>query len=344
MNPPDSLVVRRGGRSVLVPRRSALAGTALAVVLAAVIVLSCSVGSLGISPARSLTALLGLADRAEVHVVQQVRFPRVLAGALAGAAFGAAGCLTQTLARNRLATPEIMGVQGGATVGVVISLLGTTAGTLGAWWAGTAGAVAVAVVIVLLAGGLGTRGYRVLIVGLGVSITVAAVTDLVLASLPVHDAEGLFAWSIGSMAGAGHERAVPVAAGLAVLLPVAVVAGRWLSLLRFEEDVAASLGRSPSAIKALALVLAVLLAGLAVAVGGPIGLLSLAAPVIAARLTGPARVPVVCSALVGAILLALADLAGRTVAGTEVPVGVLTGLLGGPFLLWVLLTDDRARA
>jgi iron complex transport system permease protein len=136
--------------------------------------------------------------------------------------------------------------------------------------------------------------------------------------------------------------AVPVAAGLAVLLPVALLSARRLSALRFTEDVAAALGERPPVARAVTLGLAVTLAGLAVGIGGPIAFVALAAPVLAGALAGPSRVPLVGSALIGAFLVVAADTFGRILfEGTEVPVGVVTSVLGGPFLLWTLLTDRR---
>lgn len=340
--PPDSIVVRGGTFSVLLPRRASLAALAVGLVGAVVVALSIVASSTNLGALEAVSALFGSGTRGHVLLIQQFRLPRIVAGLLAGAALGVAGCLTQTLARNRLATPDFLGVNDGATAAVLVTVVGSGTGMIGAWWAGPVGAIVAAVLVVLVAGGLGTQGYRVLVVGLAMSTVASAVTDLVLARRALITASGVFTWSIGSLTGRGYPVAIPVAIGLAVLLPVALLAGRQLAVLRLDEDVAATLGVNPRLARAFVLVMAVALAGLAVGVGGPIGFVAMAAPILAARLAGPARVPLVSSGLVGAVLVAAADTLGRVVAPpVEVPVGVITSALGGPFLLWVLLSDNR---
>ncbi|MCP2261208.1 iron complex transport system permease protein [Streptoalloteichus tenebrarius] len=341
--PPDSVVLRRGALSVLLPRRATLAALGLGVLAAAAVLVSTVVGAGQLSPGQALSALFGEGGRGAVLMVQQFRLPRVIAGLLAGAALGVAGCLTQTVANNRLATPDLLGVTDGATVAILVAVTGSTAGMIGAWWLGPVGAVAAGALVVLAAGGADTGGYRVLVVGLALSVTVRAVTDLVLSQQGLHTSAAVFTWTIGSLNGRGYPVAVPVGIALALLLPLAVLAGRQLSVLRFDDDVAATLGVDPRRARLLVLVMAVLLAGLAVGVGGPIAFVAMAAPVLAARLAGPARVPLVGSALVGGALVVVADTLARVATEHELPVGVVTNILGGPFLLWVLLSDKSVR-
>ncbi|MDL4770561.1 iron chelate uptake ABC transporter family permease subunit [Actinomadura xylanilytica] len=340
--PGDSLVLRSGGRSVLIPRRGALAVLGLAALTALVLAGCVVLGSSVLSPADALGALFGRGSRAAVLMVREFGLPRIVAGMLVGAALGAAGCLTQTLARNRLATPDFLGVNEGATLSVLLALAGG-AGGLGAWWSGPLGALLAAGLVLLLSGGTGARGYRVLVVGLAVAAILRSLVELLLAKKDLDLAEAMFTWSVGSLNGRGYSSAAALAAGLAVLLPLALLGGRRLRLLRFGEDVVRVLGTDPGRTRLLVLATATALAGLAVGVGGPIGFIALSAPVVAARLTGPARVPLVASALVGAVFVALADTIGRTVMGdTEVPAGAIAGIVAGPFLLYVLLREQRA--
>ncbi|MFD7827568.1 Fe(3+)-hydroxamate ABC transporter permease FhuB [Kitasatospora sp. NPDC059803] len=334
--PKPDLVLRRGAWSLLLPRRALLASLALAAALLAIVVVSAHAGQSELGLGRTLQAVFGYGDRLDVLLVQKFRLGRIVAGLAAGAALGLAGCLTQTLARNRLATPELLGVNDGATAAVLISA--TVSGTFGAWWAGPLGALAAVLVVTLVSGGLGAQGYRVLVVGLAMSALASAVIQVALARRSLNSAGSLYVWTSGSLNGRDYAVATPVLIGLAVLVPLALAAARRLAVLRFDDSVAASLGVDPGRVRLGCLLLAVALAGLAVGVCGPVGFVALAAPVIAGRLAGPARVPVLGSALTGAVLVVLADTVGRVlIGGVEIPVGIVTTVLGGPFLLWVLL-------
>ncbi|MEV2243499.1 iron ABC transporter permease [Streptomyces sp. NPDC049970] len=342
VTPPDSTVVRAGALSWLLPRRSVLAAALLLPVLAVLTALAVMASSTGMSLSDTLAGLLGTGDAGTVMIVRDFRLPRVFAGLMVGAALGIAGCLTQTLAGNRLATPDLLGVNDGATAAVVAAAAGSTTGMVGAWWLGPIGAVAAAAVVVLCAGGAGSAGYRVLVTGIGVSTFIGAVGDLVMSRQNDNTAGGVFLWAVGSLNGRDWGVGTPLALVLLFLVPLALAVGHRLQLLRFDDDVAASLGVDLRKLRAVALALAVALAGTAVGVGGPIAFVALAAPILAQRLTGPTRVPVTGSALAGAALIAAADALGRVAAPVELPVGVVTSVLGGPFLLWVLFRPDRA--
>ncbi|MBO1419241.1 Fe(3+)-hydroxamate ABC transporter permease FhuB, partial [Streptomyces sp. FH025] len=330
------LVLRRGTWSLLFPRRALLASLGLAAALLAAVVVSAHAGQSELGLGRTFQAVFGHGERLDVLLVQKFRLGRIVAGLAAGAALGLAGCLTQTLARNRLATPELLGVNDGATAAVLISA--TTSGTFGAWWAGPLGALVAVLAVTLVSGGLGARGYRVLVVGLAMSALASAVIQVALARRSLNSAGSLYIWTSGSLNGRDYAVATPVLIGLAVLVPLALAAARRLAVLRFDDSVAASLGVDPGRVRLACLLLAVALAGLAVGVCGPVGFVALAAPVIAGRLAGPTRVPVLGSALTGALLVVLADTLGRVlIGGVEIPVGIVTTVLGGPFLLWVLL-------
>ncbi|MEV7184708.1 Fe(3+)-hydroxamate ABC transporter permease FhuB [Kitasatospora sp. NPDC093102] len=334
--PKPDLALRYGAWSLLLPRRALLASLGLATALLAAVVVSAHAGQSELDLARTFRAVFGYGDRLDVLLVQKFRLGRIVAGLAAGAALGLAGCLTQTLARNRLATPELLGVNDGATAAVLVSA--GVAGTFGAWWAGPLGALVAVLVVTLASGGLGARGYRVLVVGLAMSALASAVIQVAMARRSLNSAGSLYIWTNGSLNGRDLSVATPVLIGLAVLVPLALVAARRLAVLRFDDSVASALGVDPGRVRLACLLLAVALAGLAVGVCGPVGFVALAAPVIAGRLAGPARVPVLGSALTGALLVVLADALGRVLfAGVEIPVGIVTTVLGGPFLLWVLL-------
>ncbi|MEU1132181.1 Fe(3+)-hydroxamate ABC transporter permease FhuB [Streptomyces sp. NPDC005900] len=341
--PADTYVLRRGPLSFLVARRATLAALLLAALLLVAVVFSAYAGQSEMGVGRTFRAVLGQGDHFDVLLVQKFRLGRIVAGLAAGAALGLAGCLTQTLARNRLATPELLGVNDGATAAVLVSVTFSASGSFGAWWAGPIGALVAVVVVTLVSGGLGQRGYRVLVVGLAMSALASAATQVVLSRRSLNSASSLYVWTSGSLNGRGYSVAVPVLIGLAVLVPLALAVARHLGVLRFDDATAASLGSRAGRTRLICLLLAVALAGLAVGVCGPVGFVALASPVIASRLAGPLRVPLVGSMLTGAVLVVVADTLGRIAFdGSELPVGVVTTVLGGPFLLWVLLGRSAA--
>ncbi|WP_068925917.1 iron chelate uptake ABC transporter family permease subunit [Planobispora rosea] len=341
--PSDTFPVRLGACSALVPVRSCLAAVALALLACAAVLAAILAGQSAMTAGQALDALRGIGTGGQVMLVQEIRLPRIVAGLVAGAALGLSGCLTQALARNRLATPDMLGVNQGAVIAIMISGLLSSAATLFEhWWTGPLGALVAAVAVFAISGGIGTQGYRFIVTGLAVTTLGGAVTQAVLAWNGLSAATAIHSWSVGSLAGRGYPVALPVAAGLAVLLPAALAVSRRLAVLRFSEDIGTVLGTSPRVTRPAVLALAVVLAGLAIGIGGPVAFVALAAPVLAARLSGSVRLPLVGAPLVGAALVVAADTIGRVVtSGAEVPAGVVTSILGGPFLLWTLLSDRR---
>ncbi|MEU1125055.1 iron ABC transporter permease, partial [Streptomyces sp. NPDC005899] len=287
VTPPDSTVLRTGAYSWLLPRRSVFAAALLVPLLAVLITLAVLASSTGMSLSQTLSGLLGTGDPGTVMIVREFRLPRVFAGLMVGAALGIAGCLTQTLAGNRLATPDLVGVNDGATAAVVAAAAGSTTGMVGDWWLGPIGAAGAAAVVVLCAGGAGSAGYRVLVAGIGVSTFIGAVSDLIMSRENDNTAGGVFLWAVGSLNGRDWGVGTPLALVLLFLVPLALAAGHRLQLLRFDDDMAASLGVDLRRLRAASLALAVALAGTAVGVGGPIAFVALAAPVLAQRLAGP---------------------------------------------------------
>jgi iron complex transport system permease protein len=320
----------------------------IAASLALLLVLACSValsaGPTSLDAAQLYAALNGHGPEGLQLLVNELRLPRVVAGTLAGLALGSAGCLVQALTRNRLATPDILGVSDGATLGIFVGLIAGGSGLMGPWWWGPLGAFAALAALLLAAGRMDARGHAVLIVGIGVASLLRAITELALSRQELMHASALYTWSVGSLAGRGYAAAVPLAACLLLALPPALLLSRRLALLRLGTDMAATLGVPVRATQWQALLLAVLLAGMAVGVCGPIAFIALAAPYIAARLEGSQGIALPSAALAGALLVVAADTLGRLVLdGAELPAGVICNLLGGPFLLWLLLSERNGE-
>lgn len=329
-------VLRWGPLSLLLAGRPMRAAAVSGAVLLILCAFALAAGSTWLGPTDLLALLRHEAPPATALLVWEFRWPRIEVAMLCGALLGLAGLLLQTLMHNRLAAPDLMGVSDGATLAMLVALIAGSSGLLGPWWIAVAGAVAATALLLGLAGGMGTRGQRVLVVGLAVAALLHAVTELLLSRQTLQHAAALYAWSIGSLQGRGGESVPPLALALAVVAPGCGWLGRRLALLQFDPDLAASLGLSLRATQWQALGLATLAAGLAVAVCGPVAFVALAAPLIAVRLAG-GGVPCIGAAVAGAALVLAADTVGRILLpSAELPVGVICNLLGGPFLLWLL--------
>ena len=311
-------------------------------VLALLALAALAAGHPSLTPLQLLDGLRGSGPGWQQLLVLNIRLPRLIAALVVGAALGSAGMLLQTLARNRLASPDVLGLNDGALMAMALTLLLTPAAMLGPWWCALLGALGTALFVLLAAGGVGTQGYRVLVVGLGVASLLRAGFDLALATLPIFHASGIYAFSVGSLSGRSGGVVTIAAIVLAVLLAASLPLLRSLRLLGLHDDSIRSLGVRLESLRLAVLLLAAALAGLAVSVAGPVGFVAIAAPIFARQLPGAAPVSLWNAAAIGAALVVAADLAGRYLAPpAEVPAGVVSGLLGGPFLLWLLLRPTR---
>jgi len=307
------------------------AGSGLALMVCIVAFGSLSVGTPSLGMSNVLSALAGTGDPINVFMVQELRLPRLLAGLLSGAAFGVGGCLLQTLARNRLATPGIIGIDDGATAFAVASMVAIPTSlappTLALMGATTAAALAFGL------GGTDSRGYRFIVVGIAVGALFGALTNFMLARTDMDSANLAYPWTVGSLNARSASTVAVLAVAVAIGLPLAKLLGRELTLLRFSDAVAAGLGSRVRRTRLATLAVTVLLTATAVAVAGPAGLAALAAPEIARHLAGLRGVPIIKSAWSGALIMIAADWLGRTAfSPLEIPVGVITSCVGGPYL------------
>ena len=334
-------LLRLGRLSLLWHRRSLMVGLALLAALAAAF-LFCLSGD-GLGAGQAIATLLGQGDPFQQLLVRELRLPRLLAGLLSGAALGAAGCLMQTLARNRLATPGMVGLDNGATAFAVASIVAVPTSLAPSALALTGAATAAALTF-LLAAGAGARGYRFIVVGLGIGALFGALTNLMLARADIDAANAAYPWTVGSLNARPPLAVWLLAGGLALGLPAARLLTRPLTTMRFSDSVAIGLGVRLGAMRIATLALSVALTGLAVAVAGPVGLVALIAPEAARYLGGQHGVPVLNAALAGALLTLLADWLGRTLlAPIEIPVGIVMAVIGAPYLLWIILRQPSGR-
>ncbi|WP_246267746.1 FecCD family ABC transporter permease [Nonomuraea typhae] len=286
-------------------------------------------------------------------VIMELRLPRALTGALVGAALALSGAIIQSIARNPLASPEILGVTTGASVTVVagVVLSGSVHGgvsgllsTVGMPVLALLGGLLGAAIVYGLAWRRGLDGYRLVLVGIGVAAVFTNVKYWLMTVGDVNDTAQAMVWISGSLNGRGWEHVIPVALALAVLIPLTLVGTRSLNALRFSDDTVTALGVRMNLSRALMILAAVLLAAVATASAGPVAFVALAAPQIALRLIRSPQPPLLSSAVVGALLTAGADLLSRTAfSPVELPVGVVTAVLGAPYLIYLLIRIRKGR-
>lgn len=336
-----SVVVRAGRVAVPVEPRAVVFGAATTAVLLVVAVLTLTLGDLGVRPAELPAALLGEADGTVAFVLERLRGPRLATALLAGALLGVSGALFQTVTRNPLGSPDVIGLGAGAGAGaaVVTLVLPVAPASLGA----VLGA-GVATLLVFVSTGRGFRSpTRTIIAGIAVAALAYAVTQYVVSTRLRDAASQLAAYLVGSLNAADRQDVLVTLVAVVLLVPAAAMLSRDVSLLEMGDDTAAGVGVDPDRTRTVAVVVSVLAAGAAVAATGPIAFVALTAPQIARRVIRTSGACVVPSALTGALLLAVADLAAQQapfVAG--LPVGVLTLGVGGLYLGY-LLVREHAR-
>jgi iron complex transport system permease protein len=321
--------------------RLALVTAGLAVAVFLLLCLGIAVGDYPLGLVKVVRALAGDGDRFALLTVRELRLPRELVGLLVGAGFGVAGAVFQTVTRNPLASPDMIGIAAGSSTAVVAAiLLNVDIRTFG-----LLGGLGTALVIYLLAWRRGTTGYRIILVGIGVSWVCTSATSYLLTRAQLHEAQQALGWLVGNLNGRTWTAVSPLVISTAILLPVIMAGGRWLLTLQLGDEVATGLGTPVQLARLVLLVAAVGLVAFGTAAAGPIAFVALAAPQIAQRLAGRAAPPPLASGLTGSLIVLSADLvARRVVPDVQLPVGVVTGVLGAPFLLWLLITMNRRLA
>ncbi|GAB2787219.1 iron chelate uptake ABC transporter family permease subunit [Streptomyces chlorus] len=343
-----------GGLSLRVDVRALVVGVLLLLVALTASVMLIGTGDFPIPAADVIRTLLGEGDPGQEFIVTELRLPRVLVGLLVGASLGLSGALFQSISRNPLGSPDVLGLGQGATAGalVMIVLFSGTANqvALGA----LVGGLVTGFAIYVLAWKRGVHGYRLVLVGIGVSAIVTAVNGYLLTKSDIVDAARAIVWMTGSLDGRDWDQVWPLLALCAVLVPLVLANSRGLRVMEMGDDVSYALGVRVERVRMLLMLSAVLLTASATAASGPVGFVALTAPQLARRLTlprcfkgvggapmpGPNLVPSMC---MGAALLVTADWISQRAFGAEqLPVGVVTGVLGGVYLLWLLVTERKA--
>ncbi|GHF81241.1 FecCD family ABC transporter permease [Streptomyces griseosporeus] len=332
-----------GGLSLRLDVRALVVVALLLVAALAASVVLIGTGDFPIPAGDVVRTLLGDGDPGQEFIVNELRLPRVLVGLLVGASLGLGGALFQSISRNPLGSPDVLGLSQGSTAGalVVIVLMSGSATevTVGA----LVGGLATGAAIYLLAWKQGVHGYRLVLVGIGVNAVAVAVNGYLLTKADLVDAARAVVWMTGSLNGRGWEQVWPLTLLCAVLVPLVLANARGLRMMEMGDDLSHALGVRVERVRALLMVAAVLLTAAATAAAGPVAFVALIAPQLARRLTrlpGPNLVPSLC---MGATLLVAADWASQRAFGADqLPVGVVTGVVGGLYLLWLLVAERRA--
>lgn len=322
--------------------RAVIVCVLLALITAGIVVGTVASGDYAVAPSSVVDVLLGGGTRAERYAVLQLRMPRVLLAVLGGAGLALSGAIFQSMTRNPLGSPDVMGFTNGAYAGVVVSILVLGGGREAVQAGAVLGGLATAGIVYLLAYRGGVQGFRLIIVGIATSMVLSSATTWLMLRARVDTAMSAAVWGTGSLNGARWSDTTQVAVGLAVLLPAVAVGARVLRAMALGDDAAAALGvRLRWAVLGLT-VLGVALSATVVAVCGLIMFIALAAPQLARRLVGGPDVPFTATAVLGSALLSASDwLAQHALPDRQVPVGVVTVCLGGGFLVWLLIREAR---
>ncbi|MBA2949928.1 FecCD family ABC transporter permease [Streptomyces himalayensis] len=335
--------VRSRGLSVRLDIRALTVVVLLIVAALVASVVLIGTGDFPIPAADVIRTLMGNGDAGQEFIVNELRLPRVLVGLLVGAALGLGGALFQSISRNPLGSPDVLGLGQGSTAGALIMIVLFKGSAFQVAGGSLVGGLLTGLAIYVLAWKRGVHGYRLVLVGIGVSAVVTAVNGYLLTKADLVDAARAVVWMTGSLNGRGWEQVWPLLTLCAVLVPLVLVNARPLRMLEMGDDVAYALGVRVERTRMLLMLSAVLLTASATAAAGPVSFVALTAPQLSRRLTrspGPNLVPAMC---MGAALLIVADWASQRAFGADqLPVGVVTGVVGGVYLLWLLVTERKA--
>ncbi|SOC87228.1 iron complex transport system permease protein [Curtobacterium sp. 314Chir4.1] len=323
-------------RSSAVRREFLVLGVVL-VLLVALVLVGLGVGEIPLSPVQVAGALVGHGDTVSDFVIGQLRGPRVFGAILVGASLAVAGGIVQSVVRNPIASPDVIGITSGASASglTAIVLFGASGGTL--FSVVLVGALVVSLVIAGLAWRRGITGNRVVLVGIGVAAICLSITGWMLTSGTVTQAGTALLWLSGSLNAVDRNLVGALAIAFVVLMALALLQSPRLTVLTLGDEVASGLGLRPNRAKVLLLLTAVCLTAAAVATAGPVSFVALMAAPIARRLVGGGRVALGPTAAVGAAITLASDLIAQfAIPGNALPVGVVTGVIGAPYLLWLL--------
>lgn len=345
MNQYKSFRILKGQISFLIDKKSVFIFIGLLLTTAGVLIVSTGLGEMKIGPLRVLQVLFGGGTEMDRLIIQSFRLPRILVALMVGMGLAVAGGILQGIIRNPLASPDILGITGGASVAVVGFLAffsdESNALTVSIKWmpvAAFAGAAVVAFLVYILAWKNGVSPIRLVLIGIGIMTLMKALTTLMMVFGPIYQASQANIWITGTVYGSTWDNVSILVPWILLLLIIAFIYARNVNIQELGDEIAIGVGGHVQRHRFVLLMLSTGLIGGSVAFAGGIGFVGLMAPHMARRLVGSAfgaLLPV--SALIGAILVMLADLIGRTLfSPLEIPAGVFTASIGAPYFIYLL--------
>ncbi|MDI2585744.1 MULTISPECIES: iron ABC transporter permease [unclassified Psychrobacillus] len=341
----------KGRVSFLLDKKATIVLIVLMIVAGAIFVLSTGMGDMKLSPLAVLKVFFGGGTEMETLVVQSFRLPRIIVALIVGMALAVAGGILQGIIRNPLASPDVLGLTGGASVAVVSFLAffsdQNNALTVSIKWmplAAFAGATIIAMLVYFLAWKNGVSPIRIVLIGIGISALMQALTTLMMIMGPIYRASQANIWITGTVYGSSWSNVAILVPWTIIFIVIAFFMVKNINILELGEDIATGVGGHIQRHRFLLLLISTALVGGSVAFAGGIGFVGLMAPHMARRLVGSsfgALLPV--SAFIGAILVMLADLIGRTMfSPLEIPAGVFTAGIGAPYFIYLLFKTRNA--
>lgn len=286
-------------------------------------------------------SLFGEQIQGVTFAVNTIRFPRMLAGLFAGFAFGVAGYIFQTMLRNPLANPNVLGITSGSSVAAVFCITVLHSSNTVVSIASVIAGLATVIVMYVLSKGKAFSIGRLILIGIGIQAMLDAVISYLMLISAQQDISAALRWLSGSLNGSQLTELPPLMIAVLILTPVAIMYGKQLSILELGEQTASSLGISTDKTRLILIVCAVFLVAIATATTGPIAFISFLAGPIANRLVGVGASNIIPAGLVGVNIVLIADLIGQFAFEYRFPVGVITGLIGAPYLIYLLIKMNR---
>ncbi|WP_449407839.1 FecCD family ABC transporter permease [Microbacterium maritypicum] len=338
---PRLIAVRIGTAIWRVERRTVLFRCLLAVLVLLLGVAALTIGTFSLDLSQVVSALGGGGEESVRKLVVDWRLPRVLFAVLGGAALGVSGAIFQSLTRNPLGSPDVIGFDAGSYTGALIVMLVVGSVSYSFIAAGAVlGGVVTALVVYVLAYRRGIQGFRFIIVGIGVSAFLVGINGYLLISTGAQEARAAVAWGFGSFSALGWTQLVPFALVLAVILPLVAAARRPFAQLELGDDAAKALGIGVERTRLVMTVLGVALTAVVTAAAGPIAFVALVAPQVARRLVRAPGLDLTSAGIMGALLLLASDFIGQRI---DITVGLVTVVLGGGYFAWLLIREGLRR-
>ena len=335
-----AVVTLRGPIAAQLPWRVVILNSVLVAVILCLSIWALMQGDREYSAFQVIDTLLGGGTRSS-RIFVPLRAARIVAALLVGAALGLSGAIFQVISGNTLGSPDIIGFTNGAATGALLQIIVFNSGPVEVAAGAVIGGLATSLLVWLMTRHTGLRGFRLVLVGIGVGSTLAALNSLLVVRASLTQAQTAASWLAGSLNDIVWERSFALMIAMALVVPALLLVTRPLGAIRFGDNVAAGLGVSVNRYRVAALFIGVLLVSLATATTGPVAFVALAAPHIAKTLTKTTGVGFTSSALMGALLVFGSDLIGRYVIPGGMQVGVVTGAIGGLYLMYLIYLERK---